>query len=164
MSAISPLFAVDVVNEAALHRLAAQLAVQLHRGDCLLLHGTLGMGKTSFCRALIHALSNERMEVASPTFTLLQSYPITLADGSHAEFWHADLYRLEQASALEELGLHELPAQGILAVEWPAIADGWLPDTALHITLGPGADDHARHIQLASAQPEHWRRRLAALA
>jgi tRNA threonylcarbamoyl adenosine modification protein YjeE len=163
MSATSPILQRIVDSETALHQLAASLAHQLQRGDCLLMHGTLGMGKTSFCRALIRALSSPQTDVSSPTFTLLQSYPITLANGEEAEFWHADLYRLENAHALEELGLHELSPNGILAVEWPAIADGWLPREALEITLAPGEHDDARTVSFASQDAAHWRSRLAAL-
>lgn len=163
MNATSTLRTIQIADEAAMHREARALAAQLTRGDCIRLEGTLGMGKTSFTRALIQALSPRPVEVASPTFTLVQSYPVTLADGSEVEFSHADLYRLESADALEEIGLHELPARGVLCVEWPAIAQGWLPRDALTLSITLGADAQARVLQYRSESSARWASRLDAM-
>ena len=163
MSATSALRIVQIADEAAMHREARALAALLTRGDCIRLEGTLGMGKTSFTRALIQTLSPRPVEVASPTFTLVQSYPVTLADRAQVEFSHADLYRLESADALEEIGLHELPARGVLCVEWPAIAEGWLPRDALTLTIKLGADAQARILEYRSDSPSRWASRLDAM-
>jgi tRNA threonylcarbamoyladenosine biosynthesis protein TsaE len=52
-------------------------------------------------------------EVSSPTFTLVHEYR-----GGRIPLFHVDLYRLESVAA-EDLGLHELRAEGILVIEWP---------------------------------------------
>ncbi len=148
-------------SEAALGEEARALAPLLRHGDCLRLEGTLGAGKTSFARALIQALAGAETEVSSPTFTLLQSYPAQM-QARPATLWHADLYRLENPQALEELGLHELPPQGALLVEWPEIAQGWLPPEALTLRLSLGAEAQERHLEYLATPTSGWAQRLAA--
>ena len=143
------------LTESGLGDVARMLAPLLAAGDCIQLVGTLGAGKTAFSRALIRALSGTECEVSSPTFTLLQSYPIMLA-GAAAECWHADLYRLESPSALEELGLYELAARGVLCVEWPEIAEGWLPKNILTLTLEVAEDDTQRHAHFSAPTTSRW--------
>ena len=60
-----------LADEDATIALARALAPLLRRGDCLALSGDLGMGKSTFARALIRALMDApELEVPSPTFTL----------------------------------------------------------------------------------------------
>ena len=96
-------------------KIAQEYAANLKRGDIIFLHGTLGMGKTAFARALIRALINdETLEVPSPTFTLLQTY-----DAPQAPIYHFDLYRLEDPDEIFELGWEDALHEGITLVEWP---------------------------------------------
>ncbi len=98
--------------------IAENLALRLVRGDVVTLAGDLGAGKTCFSQFLIQALSHAEVEVTSPTFTLLQTYPIILASGEACEIYHYDLYRIEHASQLVELGFEEA-LQAITVIEWP---------------------------------------------
>ncbi len=110
-------------------------------GDVLLLTGTLGAGKTVLVQGLAAGLGS-RAEVASPTFVLVRQYPGRL------ELVHADLYRLDNRAEAEALGLLELSAAGVLAVEW-ADRVPWLatPDAA-RLHLAPGDSEESREIQL----------------
>ncbi|MFN3231426.1 MAG: tRNA (adenosine(37)-N6)-threonylcarbamoyltransferase complex ATPase subunit type 1 TsaE [Alphaproteobacteria bacterium] len=115
----------------ATQALAARLAPQLEPGDLILLYGDLGAGKTAFARCLIHALGIED-EVPSPTFTLVQTYPV---EGRTFEsVWHMDLYRLEAPEEAWELGLEEALETGVTLIEWPErLGEDILPDhLALH--------------------------------
>lgn len=111
--------------------LAEQLAGELQPGDVVLLHGTLGMGKTVFARALIRTLTgNPGQDVPSPTFTLLQTY-----DSAKAPVYHYDLYRLEDPDEILELGWEDALAEGIVLIEWPEKLGPYKPAQTLDITL-----------------------------
>ena len=125
--------------------LARALAAQLRAGDVVTLKGDLGAGKTTFAQFLIQALSAAPVEVTSPTFTLLQSYPVMLADGAACELFHYDLYRIEHESALIELGLDDALA-GVTLIEWPERLGGYsMPvSLALCFTL---AENGTRRVE-----------------
>ena len=123
--------------------LAGRMAAQARPGDVIALQGDLGTGKTEFARAFIRALVGLPLEVASPTFTLLQTYPSPQGD-----IWHYDLYRVEDPSALRELGLEEA-LQNIVLIEWPEkLGDYRMPIAAmLHFVL---AADGSRSVDIES--------------
>ena len=79
----------------------------------LLLFGDLGAGKTAFVRGLAEGLGAPREDVSSPTFTLVQEYR-----GGRLTLFHADLYRLDDSREIDDLGLAEIAADGVLAIEW----------------------------------------------
>jgi tRNA threonylcarbamoyladenosine biosynthesis protein TsaE len=90
-----------------------ELAPTLSAGDVLLLFGELGAGKTAFVRGLAEGLGVSRDDVSSPTFTLIQEYR-----GGRLPLFHVDLYRIEDPREFDELGLDEIAAAGVLAIEW----------------------------------------------
>lgn len=90
------------------------------------LHGDLGMGKSEIARTIIQTLRGVDTVVPSPTFTIVQSY-----DGIS----HFDLYRLEDASELTEVGLAHAINNDITLIEWPEIADDILPESTIHIFI-----------------------------
>ena len=98
-------------SEAATEAAAERLSAHLRRGDLLRLEGPLGAGKTTFVRGLARGLGSSG-DVMSPTFQLVRLYPGPLP------LAHADLYRLERAAELAELGFDELLDEGVLVVEW----------------------------------------------
>lgn len=103
-------------------RLGEDLALALGAGDCLALIGDLGAGKSTLARAFIRAMADAPdLEVPSPTFTIIQTYPTRIPVA------HLDLYRLSDVSELDELGIHEMLEDGICLIEWPDIAAEILP-------------------------------------
>ncbi|MDP6353057.1 MAG: tRNA (adenosine(37)-N6)-threonylcarbamoyltransferase complex ATPase subunit type 1 TsaE [Alphaproteobacteria bacterium] len=111
---------------AATGRLAAALAHIARIGDVIGLRGPLGAGKTAFARAFIFALGG-REEVPSPTFTLVQTYPLC------PPVWHFDLYRLDNADDARELGIEEAFADGVSLIEWPERLGPYAPADRLDI-------------------------------
>ncbi|MFO1184738.1 MAG: tRNA (adenosine(37)-N6)-threonylcarbamoyltransferase complex ATPase subunit type 1 TsaE [Bauldia sp.] len=126
----------ELAGEAATARLAEDVAACLRRGDAVALRGELGAGKTAFARAVIRALANDTaVEVPSPTYTLVQTYPT-----SRFAVAHYDLYRLSAAGQVAELGLADALADGVVLIEWPEIASALLPASTLTVQLD-GADE-----------------------
>ena len=91
---------------------AEKLARTLEPGAFVLLHGDLGAGKTVFVRGLAAGLGVDPDSVSSPTFVLVQQYR------GQIPLVHADLYRLDGAAAVDDLGLEDLCSGAVVAVEW----------------------------------------------
>lgn len=119
-----------LADEAETMRLGEDLAQALKPGDVVALHGDLGAGKTTLARSLIRTIADDaRLEVPSPTFTLVQAY-----DG-RLPIHHFDLYRTSSPDELLELGLDEALERGAALIEWPERAGDRLPADTLQLTL-----------------------------
>ncbi len=100
--------------------LAAELLPDLLRARVGLLSGELGAGKTTFVQGVAEALGVDR-PVRSPTYTLINEYPVTHPDIDH--LIHVDLYRLDHVDAAEraQLGIDEWldRPRTLVLIEWP---------------------------------------------
>jgi tRNA threonylcarbamoyladenosine biosynthesis protein TsaE len=173
----------ELLDEAATAALADRLAPCLGPGMVVHLSGDLGVGKTTFVRALLRRLGYTG-RVKSPTFTLLEPYNLP----SFAVY-HFDFYRFTDPEEWRDAGFDEyFGAQGACLVEWPELAGPLLPpaDLSIRLSFPPGADgvahgdgsrdgegdgDHAgdpvstvRRIAELSAPSEAGRRCLTAAA
>jgi tRNA threonylcarbamoyl adenosine modification protein YjeE len=138
------------LGERALGAIAEVVAFAARPGDLILLEGDLGVGKTTFARAFIRALVGGRAEeVVSPTFTLVQSY-----DTARMPVAHFDLYRLDDAAELGELGLEHALERGAALVEWPERAEGVWPASHLRIRL---EEEHAADTEAPRRVALHGR-------
>lgn len=134
---------------------AAGIGAGLVSGDCLLLEGPIGAGKTHFARHLIQSLQDYPEDVPSPTFTLVQTYETTAG-----ELWHADLYRLTALDEIEELGLADAFETAICLVEWPDRLGDLAPSTALRLTFETDpSSDTARTVACVWSDPK-WSSKL----
>ncbi len=134
--------------------LAAKLAGIAEPGDVIALIGDLGAGKTSFARAFVAAKGGDG-EVPSPTFTLVQLYEFAGGD-----VYHFDLYRLEEAEEIFELGIEDAMSDGISLIEWPDRMGAYLPFERIDIVLGIGEDETVRNVEL-TGRGDSWTERLA---
>jgi tRNA threonylcarbamoyl adenosine modification protein YjeE len=146
----------SLASETDSIQLGEDLALALRPGDCLALSGDLGAGKSTLARALLRALADDPdLEVPSPTFTLVQSYEL------RTPVAHFDLYRLGDASELDELGFDEALASGICLVEWPEIAEDLLPSTRVRLVLAQEGTGRSVTIEAPEPQMKRIRRVLA---
>ena len=136
-----------LTDPAATEAAGAALAALLRPGDIITLDGALGAGKTTLVRGLLAALGHGG-EVPSPTFAIVQPY-----DDLPLPLWHADLYRLQDPSELDELGLDTVLDDGALVVEWPDRAGPGAFASALALSLEEQPDGARR---LTARVPAAW--------
>lgn len=124
-------------------KLGQTLGAAIHQAITIALSGDLGSGKTAFVQGLAKGLDvSEKYYITSPTFTLINEYP-----GRHPLF-HVDLYRIENAPELEEIGLDEiLQKDAVIAIEWAEKLSGETPAGRLELRLSI-IDDNTRRIDI----------------
>jgi tRNA threonylcarbamoyladenosine biosynthesis protein TsaE len=121
---------IRLADAAATEAFGAALAPSLRPGDVIALYGSLGAGKTTLARGLLRGLGHDG-DVASPTFPIVQAYA---PPDTRIPLWHVDLYRIEHASELDEIGLGEALGEAALVIEWPERLPFLWPE-ALRLTL-----------------------------
>jgi tRNA threonylcarbamoyladenosine biosynthesis protein TsaE len=111
--------------------LGERLGAALADGDVVALSGELGAGKTCFVQGIARGLGvDPRVPVTSPTFTLVGEYPGRVA------LVHADFYRVESATRLDEAGFDDLlEGRGAVVVEWAERFPEALPRERLEISI-----------------------------
>ena len=110
--------------------LAEKIARTLRGGEVIVLSGELGAGKTAFTKALAAALGVKET-VLSPTFTMVKEYK-----GENLSLYHFDLYRIEDAAELEELGLDEyFSSDAVTVIEWNKLDFSDFPGKVIEISI-----------------------------
>jgi tRNA threonylcarbamoyladenosine biosynthesis protein TsaE len=101
-----------------------KLGQRLKPGAVVALYGELGAGKTAFVRGLADGLGIDTI-VSSPTFTIVNEYP------GEIPLFHFDMYRLDSASELFDIGWDDYHDRGgVCAVEWSENVHGaFAPDS-----------------------------------
>ena len=130
------------------NELAERFAKIIHPGLLIFLHGDLGVGKTTFVRALLTAMGHEGT-VKSPTYTLVESYFL-----SSMTVYHLDLYRLKDPEELSYLGIEDyLTENALTLIEWPEQGNGVLP--VPDMLFNYHYDDHyqGRRLEIVGVSP-----------
>lgn len=110
-----------------------KIGLLLKKGDCILLAGDLGAGKTTFTKGIGKALGVNRV-INSPTFTIVKEYHGNL------DLYHLDLYRLEGLG--HDFDLEEyFESDGVVVCEWPDNVSEIIPEEYLLIEIFRGAED-----------------------
>ena len=109
---------IDISLEVKTAEIAKKFSKILKKGDIVLCHGEIGVGKTTFIRYLINSLQiNNHLnptEVTSPTFNLVNEYDVGVFI-----IQHYDLYRLKNSNETKNIGLFENREKIVTLVEWP---------------------------------------------
>ncbi|MGY8973342.1 MAG: tRNA (adenosine(37)-N6)-threonylcarbamoyltransferase complex ATPase subunit type 1 TsaE [Sphingomonadales bacterium] len=136
---------------AAMEALGQRIAARLAPGDVVALSGDLGTGKTTLARAILAALGHTG-EVPSPTYTIIETY-----DELNPPVVHADFYRLEDPSEVEELGLDDYREGAVLLAEWPDHAGGFAHEpTCLAIDLEKVGDGREAVVTPGTSWQGRW--------
>lgn len=99
-------------SEAETERIGEQFAKDLPDGTVIAMYGDLGAGKTAFVRGMAKGMGLS-CRVSSPTFTIVNEYI------GERELIHFDMYRLESADELFDIGWEDYLRRGaVCAVEW----------------------------------------------
>lgn len=114
----------------------------LGAGDCVVLCGDLGAGKTHLTKGIAAGLGISD-QITSPTFNIVYEYP-----SGRIPLYHFDLYRLEQSEQLDDIAYWELiEGRGASVLEWGDRFPDYLPVDYLQITIGI-ADENRRSLDV----------------
>jgi tRNA threonylcarbamoyladenosine biosynthesis protein TsaE len=118
-------------NSVDSEMLGSAIGCLLEAGDIVCLYGELGSGKTVLTRGMARGLGvTPEQAVRSPSFVLMHCYQ------GRVPVYHADLYRLEGPSDINEIGLREfLGGDGVAIIEWAGKLDASLPVERLEIAI-----------------------------
>lgn len=104
---------------------ATYLKNELKKGkNIVLLRGDLGAGKTTTVKHFVEYIGGDISDVDSPTFSIVNTYKLT-----RQTIHHFDLYRLNSAEEIEDIGFMEYIDSGDLCfIEWPEKIAEFLPE------------------------------------
>jgi tRNA threonylcarbamoyladenosine biosynthesis protein TsaE len=106
-----------------------------------LLEGDLGAGKTTFVKAFCDVIGIEE-PISSPTFTIVNVY-----EGKGVKVNHLDLYRLKNATDLEDIGFDEIITDdAYIFIEWPELALPLIQDADYLLLNLEHAPNNTRNI------------------
>ena len=137
---------IDLSSEKETEELASTFLKKIKPGCFIFLYGEIGVGKTTFIRYLINQFQKlnklEITEVTSPTFNLLNEYPI-----NDFKINHYDLFRLKSTEEIKNLDLFEDNKNTITLVEWPQIIKE-KPKNLIELVFEYGKDHKTRSVQI----------------
>jgi len=102
------------------------------------LYGELGSGKTTFIQGLAKGLGIKK-RITSPTFVFVKKYKnLPSAEpcfSNQPNFYHIDLYRIEETKEVKSLGLEEIFSEpkAVVAIEWAEKIKEILPKNRIDI-------------------------------
>ncbi len=98
------------------HHLFEYLNIDFDNKKIIFLRGNLGTGKTFLVKELLKYLYNFK-NTSSPTFGIINSYEV-----KDKHIYHYDLYRINNSSELDEIGIYNhLEINTLHFIEWPEI-------------------------------------------
>ena len=121
-------------------QLGRTLASHLEAGDVIAFYGDLGAGKTTMIKGVAAGLG-VRDVVKSPSFVIVTEY------AGRLPIYHVDLYRLNENSDFESIGLDSyLEGDGVCLIEWAERAEKALPDRAIRVRMS--VEGSGRRIEI----------------
>lgn len=120
-----------------------KLGSLLKKGDILCLNGGLGAGKTTMTKSIGLGLGVEEY-ITSPTFALINQY------SGRLPVYHFDVYRLENAHELYDLGFDDyFYGNGVCVIEWADKIEKMIPKERMVIDIEKGKSDDERILKFS---------------
>ena len=101
-----------VKNEKEAEQLGIQLAVKLAPGSVIALYGDLGVGKTTFTKAVAKGLGITDL-ITSPTFTIIQEYR-----AGRLPLYHLMFIDSRMRKSCMSLAMKNIFRDGVCVIEW----------------------------------------------
>ena len=143
---------IDISLEVKTAEIAKKFSKILKKGNTVLFHGEIGVGKTTFIRHLInHLQANNHLkqtEVTSPTFNLVNEYDV----GVYI-IQHYDLYRLTSIDETKNIGLLENQKEILTLIEWPEKINNKI-NNKIDLFFEYGADMNKRFLSIKGLSNE----------
>ncbi|GGD09815.1 tRNA (adenosine(37)-N6)-threonylcarbamoyltransferase complex ATPase subunit type 1 TsaE [Hyunsoonleella pacifica] len=94
----------------------AERLIKTVNSKTILLHGKMGVGKTTLVKSIAKALGSAD-EVSSPTFSIINEYKV-----DEGLLYHLDLYRIQDIEETYNFGIEEyLYTNHWIVIEWAEI-------------------------------------------
>ena len=134
---------IKLANLEATEKFGIKLGKFLQPGDILCLNGHLGAGKTTLSKSIGLGL-DVKDYITSPTFTLINEYT------GRIPMYHFDVYRLENAHELDDLGFDDyFYGNGASIIEWAEKIENTLPKDRMVININRGSNDNERILTIS---------------
>ena len=127
---VAAMFTVETASPEETAALAERIGALCPAGAVFALAGDLGAGKTLFVQGLARGMGFSG-EVTSPTFNLMNVYE------GKMRLTHFDVYRLERAEELYDIGFYEYAddSEGVVVVEWFDKFREEMPEDYVRVTI-----------------------------
>lgn len=128
-----------VRTEDELSGVADALVLLIGQGyRVILLTGDMGTGKTTLTKVVCEKLGVVE-PVSSPTFSIINEYASSLA----GPIIHMDLYRLDKAKDLEQIGFGEYLDSGqVCLIEWPMLGESYFDMPRIGVDIRLDTDNY----------------------
>lgn len=125
-------------NEAETEKIGADFAAGLEGGTVVAMYGDLGAGKTAFVRGMARGMGLS-CRVNSPTFTIVNEYL------GERELIHFDMYRLDSADDLYDIGWEDYLNRGaVCVVEWSEKVEDAFTGEEIIVTIDKLGDNERK--------------------
>lgn len=125
-----------------INRVAEQI-IPLLSSKVLVFKGNMGMGKTTFIKALVKALGIDDA-TTSPTFALVNHY-----ENDNVTVYHFDFYRIENQEEAFDIGFEEYLYSGDWCfIEWAERVSSYLPETYMLLDF-QWVDANTRRLKIS---------------
>ncbi|MDR3217855.1 MAG: tRNA (adenosine(37)-N6)-threonylcarbamoyltransferase complex ATPase subunit type 1 TsaE [Dysgonamonadaceae bacterium] len=126
------MFVLQIKNPASIRDAAEEFIRQMDRRTVFAFYGKMGVGKTTFIKAVCEALGVSDV-INSPTFAIVNEYR---SETTEDLIYHFDFYRINSIEEALNIGTEDYFESGALCfIEWPEKVEALLPDHTVFVEI-----------------------------